>query len=49
MTTPTVLEKIVKEANKGGGDDFIVLADDENSVYLHEAITAVVCVADAAS
>ena len=44
-----VLEKIVKEINKGGGDDFIVLADDENSVYLHDAITAVACVADAAS
>ena len=44
-----VLEAIVKEVNKGGGDDFIVLADDENSVYFHSDITAVICVADAAS
>ena len=42
-----VLEAIVKEINKGGGDDFIVLADDQNSVYFHSDITAVVCVADA--
>jgi len=44
-----VLEAIVQEINKGGGDDFIVLADDQNSVYFHADITAVVCVADAAS
>ena len=42
-----VLEAIVTEINKGGGDDFIVLADDQNSVYFHSDITAVVCVADA--
>ena len=44
-----VLEALVNEINKGGGDDFIVLADDENSVYFHSDITAVICVADAAS
>ena len=42
-----VLEAIVTEINKGGGDDFIVLADDQNSVYFHSDITAVICVADA--
>jgi len=44
-----VLEALVHEINKGGGDDFIVLADDENEVYFHSDITAVICVADAAS
>ena len=35
-----VMNAIVREINKGGGDDFIVVADDSNSVYADAQITA---------
>jgi|TARA_R100000482_G_scaffold117740_1_gene61456 hypothetical protein len=35
-----VMNTIIREINKGGGDDFIVVADDQESVYL-DGITAV--------
>ena len=35
-----LLNKIVREINNGGGDNFIVVADDSNSVYLDSDITA---------
>ena len=34
------MNTIIREINKGGGDDFIVVADDQESVYL-DGITAV--------
>ena len=39
---PQVVSKrcIVREINNGGGDNFIVVADDSNSVYLDSDITA---------
>jgi len=34
-----VMNAIVREINKGGGDDFIVVSDDSNSVFLDDQIT----------
>lgn len=34
-----VMNEIVKEINKGGGDDFIVVSDDSNSKFLSADIT----------
>lgn len=39
-----VCNAIVREINKGGGDDFIVVADDTNSVYLTSDITDVAAI-----
>tara|TARA_R110000744_G_scaffold166523_1_gene283745 strand:+ start:76 stop:417 length:342 start_codon:yes stop_codon:yes gene_type:complete len=35
-----LMNLIVREINSGGGDSFIVVADDSNSVYLDADITA---------
>ena len=35
-----LMNKIVREINSGGGDNFIVVADDSNSIYLDSDITA---------
>ena len=39
-----VCQAIVKEINKGGGDDFITVADDTNSVYLTDLVTSVAAI-----
>ena len=34
-----IMNAIVREINKGGGDDFIVVSDDSGSVFLDSQIT----------
>ena len=34
-----VMNAIVREINKGGGDNFIVVSDDTNSIFLDSDIT----------